>query len=150
MPTVLLLEDDPLVLTLLVLVFADAGYQVVTELNGEGLAHTCGTSPAVIVVGRDKGGSFDRGWQAAKVLRARHPEARLIMLSTDPTAVQEVGHTARGSLFDAGFCKPCSLAELLHAVTDCYAQRSQECAPTARFCEKVAGDAERCYAPTSL
>jgi DNA-binding response OmpR family regulator len=121
---ILILEDDPFMQTLLVMLFQDAGYEVMTAMADDDLpvarAHL-----EIVVVGCDGPGTFEQGWQVAESLRRQLPAATMIMLSTNAAAVREVGHTARGCLFDAGVLKPFLVADLLACVTACHAARSQ-------------------------
>ena len=123
MPTLLLLEDDQVLRSLLVEVFEDAAYQVFTAMPAgcvPGIQHA---APDIIVIGCDGCGNFEPGWQVAQMLRQVFPATTMIMLSTNTEAVQEVGRTARGCLFDAGVRKPFALADLLETVACCHRAR---------------------------
>ena len=122
-PRVLLLEDDPLLQTLLFEVFGAANYQVATATPDDCLGKVQTCVPDIIVVGCDGRGTFQRGWQVAHSLRPVCPDSAMIMLTTNWDVVQEVGHTARGRIFDAGLRKPFAITELLQTVAVCHAAR---------------------------
>jgi DNA-binding response OmpR family regulator len=124
----LILEDDPLMQTLLVMVFQHAGYEVLTAMADEVIPSAL-DQPAILVVGCDGRGTFEIGWRVAEQLRRQLPAATMIMLSTSAAAVGEVGQTARGCLFDAGLRKPFSVPELLACVATCHARRSHHPGP---------------------
>lgn len=112
-PRVLVFEDEAAVQVLLVELFARAGYQVLTAMPDDCLERVGAFEPHVVLVGCDSRGTFERGWDVLERLRPLCPDASFIMLSTNYAVVQEVGHTARGRLFDAGLRKPFSVDELL-------------------------------------
>ncbi len=121
--SVLVLEDDPLLQTLLFEVFGAANYQAATATPDDCLGKIQTCVPDIIVVGCDGPGTFQRGWQVAHSLRPVCPDSAMIMLTTNWDVVQEVGHTVRGQIFDAGLRKPFALAELLQTVAVCHAAR---------------------------
>lgn len=115
-PRLLLIEDDPALQTLLVDVFGRAGYEVSTAMVDDYLYMVQEVDPAVMVLGCDGRGTFARGWEIAETLRREVPRLALVMLTTNSTAVAEVGITPRGMLFDAGLQKPFTVSELLATV----------------------------------
>ena len=121
--SVLVLEDDPLLQTLLFEVFGEVNYQVSTATPDDCLSKVQTCVPDIIVVGCDGRGTFQRGWQVAHILRPVCPDSAIILLSTNWDAVQEVGHTSRGRNFDAGLRKPFAITELLQTLAVCHAAR---------------------------
>ena len=124
MTRLLVLEDDPQMQTLLVMVFEDATYEVMTAMPDDALL-AARAHPEIVVVGCDGTGTFEPGWQVAELLRRQLPAATMIMLSTSAEALHEVGHTARGCLFNGGIRKPFFVSDLLACVADCHATQSQ-------------------------
>jgi DNA-binding response OmpR family regulator len=124
MTRLLVLEDDPQMQTLLVMLFEDAAYDVMTAMQDDALSAAL-AHPKIVVVGCDGTGTFEPGWQVAELLRRQLPAATMIMLSTNARAVHEVGHTVRGRLFDGGVRKPFFISDLLACVAACHATQSQ-------------------------
>lgn len=124
MTRLLVLEDDPQMQTLLVMLFEDAAYEVMTAMPDDALLAAL-AHPEIVVVGCDGTGTFEPGWQVAELLRRQLPEATMIMLSTNAVAIHEVGHTARGRLFDGGMRKPFFISDLLACVAACHATQAQ-------------------------
>ena len=135
--TVLVLEDDPMLERLLLEVLGEAGYQISAATPFDCLGKIQACVPDVIVIACDDRGTFRCGWQVAYTLRQACPNSALIMLSTNWKAVQEVGHTSRGRIFDAGLRKPFSITALLQTVVACRtAQRNhQESISQEKLCE---------------
>lgn len=114
--TLLLIEDDEDLQTLLTHLFRAQGYQVVAAPTSTAVgALLAGGSPhgAIVSGGRR---SFAAGWSVAQRLRAAAPTLPLLMLTSNAADLDEVGQTARGSLFAAGLLKPFQLTMLLDTV----------------------------------
>ena len=121
----LLIEDDPMIQTLLVEVFSSDGYDVYTAMSDDFLLQSEKVRPEIVVVGCDGRGTFEEGWHVATTLRQTQPHVTLVMISTNTSAVHEVGQTERGQLFDGALRKPFSITELMRAVERClYVRRS--------------------------
>ena len=124
MTRLLVLEDDPQMQTLLVMLFEDATYEVMTAMPDDALLAAL-AHPEIVVVGCDGTGTFEPGWQVAELLRRQLPAATMIMLSTNAGAVHEVGQTARGRLFNSGMRKPFFVSDLLACVAACHTTQPQ-------------------------
>lgn len=125
MSRLLVLEDDALLQTLLAMLLETAGYDVVTALPDEWSTACASSAPDIVVVGCDGRGTFEPGWRLAPLLRQALPGVVMIMLSTNVVAVQEVGRSTRGRLFDAGVRKPFSAGELLTTIKACHAAEAR-------------------------
>ena len=121
MSRLLVIEDDALLQTLLAMLLETAGYDVAAALPDDWPTVCARSVPEIVVVGCDGHGTFEPGWHLAPLLRQALPNAAIIMLSTNTSAVEEVGRSARGRLFDAGVRKPFSADELLSTITACRA-----------------------------
>jgi|GEM_PF-3233293 len=116
-PTLLLIEDDPVLQTVLIDIFSGAGYDVRAAINAEdALVLAAWSPPTVAILCGDSRGTFNSGWQAAYLLRTSYPHLPLVMLTTNPAALRELGKTERGRWFTAGMLKPFQLNELLTTV----------------------------------
>lgn len=118
-PTLLVLENDHALQTLIATILRQAGYTVHTMMPQDYLYTVQRLSPMLVIVSCDRYGMPIPGWDLAYNLRRELPQALLLMLSTDPEAVEEVGVTVRGQQFMAALRKPFLAEELLALVTQC-------------------------------
>lgn len=118
-PTLLVLETDRALQTLIATILSQAGYTVHTTMPEDYLYTVQQLRPILVILNCDRYGMTIPGWDLAYILRREHPQALLLMLSTDPEAVEEVGVTARGRQFSAALRKPFLAEELLALVSRC-------------------------------
>lgn len=118
-PTLLVLETDRALQTLIATILSQAGYTVHTTLPEEYLYTVQRISPMLVILSCDRYGMSISGWDLASIVRRERPQTLLVMLSTDPASVEEVGVTARGRQFIAALRKPFLAEELLALVTGC-------------------------------
>ncbi len=118
-PRLLLIEDDAALQTLLVELLELADYDVSVAMAYDYLFMVQETKPEILVLGCDGDYTFERGWQIARTVRAYDPTTALVLLSTTPSVVKEVGRTPRGKLFVAGLTKPFTLNEFLETLAVC-------------------------------
>lgn len=118
-PTLLVIDADPALQTLIATIVGQAGYNVhaTTPHAYQHIAQQI--DPAIVIVSCDRYGMATHGWEVAETLRREQPHLPLIMLSTDPDAVQEVGLTTRGRQFVAALRKPFLAEELVALVEQC-------------------------------
>lgn len=128
----LLIERDPLLQTLLLEIFGDAGYDVYSAVDDDdAIAITEQVVPDIAIISGGPRGTFAAGWRTAERLRQVHAGLRLIMLSTNESVVEEVGRTERGRLFVAGVRKPFVVDKLLATVAQWHPERRSVEAPAA-------------------
>lgn len=119
----LLIEDDPVVQTVLFDLFTMYGYQVCAAVTpDDALQMLHGFAPDITLVCGDTRGTFASGWNVAQQLSMWRPDLPLVMLTTNPSVLAEVGVTERGKLFCAGLLKPFDMHELLSSVERAAAQ----------------------------
>lgn len=118
-PTLLVLETDRALQTLIATILGQAGYTVHTTMPEEYLYTVQRISPMLVILSCDRYGMSISGWDLASIVRRERPQTLLVMLSTDPASVEEVGVTARGQQFIAALRKPFLAEELLALVTRC-------------------------------
>ena len=115
--TILLIEHDLPLQLLYCDVLRGAGWDVYpTTHNDDLVAAAKRCRPAIAIISGGSRGLYHAGWRAAEALRHYDPVLPLVMISTNTAAVNEVGRTARGSLFVVALQKPFRLQELLDAV----------------------------------
>ena len=112
-PRVLLIEDDAALQTLLYEVLVSEGYEVHVAMRDDVLYMAQEISPELLLIGCDGRGTFEPGWEIGAMLRRELPQVVLVMLTTSGAAVEELGATTRGRVFDGGLRKPFSIDELL-------------------------------------
>ncbi len=118
-PRLLLIEDDAALQILLFDVLGHAGYEVSVAMTDDYLYMAHEIQPAILVLGCDAHGRFDRGWDIAANLQHIVPRPTMILLSTNPDVVQEVGQTPRGMHFSCGLRKPFAINDLLRDIARC-------------------------------
>lgn len=118
-PRLLLIEDEPALQTLLFDVLSDAGYAVSVAMPDDYLFMMHQVQPALLVLGCDGRGTFERGWEIAATLHQEFPWLTMVMLTTNPRVVAEIGHTRRGRMFAAGLQKPFLLDDLVRTIDRC-------------------------------
>ncbi|MDP9309558.1 MAG: response regulator [Pseudomonadota bacterium] len=124
--TVLLIEQDPSLQILYSQVLRDAGYDVYPLTHNDDVVQAADRCrPALALISGGHRGLFHAGWRAAEQLRALHPTLPLIMISTNSTAVLEVGRTRRGQAFVAALQKPFQLDDLLATIARWTPARSE-------------------------
>lgn len=79
-PTVLLVDDEPSLISLLTLVFESEGFAVLSALSGASGLRIFATTPVDIVILDFLMPGMDGG-QVAERMRALHPEVPIVMLS---------------------------------------------------------------------
>jgi CheY-like chemotaxis protein len=110
--TVLVVDDDPHVRELVVVVLEGAGYRVLTAGEGqEALAKVQEEMPGVILLDMKMPGM--NGWQFAQAFRAQHDHAVPIVVLT---AATDAGTRAREIQAEGYLGKPFDLDDLLHTV----------------------------------
>ena len=110
--TVLVVEDDPDLLTLLELVLVDAGYRVRTAGHGlEALARVGEEMPGLILL--DMRMPIMNGWEFARELHARHGRACPIVVVT---AAENAAQRAAEVGADGWLAKPFDIDDVLAAV----------------------------------
>lgn len=119
MPKVLLIEDDPALQTLLFDIVSRSGYDVSVAMLDDYLFMVQEIQPTLLLLGCDGRGTFEPGWQIAASLHRSFPDLPIVMLSTNPAVVAEVGQTTRGRLFRAGVRKPFLMDDLLQTLARC-------------------------------
>jgi DNA-binding response OmpR family regulator len=124
-PTLLVIEADSALQTLIATIVSQVGYNVHTTMPEDYLYMVQQLDPAGIILSCDPYGMAIPGWDLAYILRCELPRARLIMLSTDPEAVEEVGVTPRGLQFSGALRKPFLAEELLDLVARCFQPEHQ-------------------------
>ncbi len=92
-PTILLVDDEPSLISLLTLVFESEGYSVLSALSGEKALRIFSATPVDLVVLDFLMPGMDGG-QVAEQMRALHPEVPIVMLS----ACLSVPDGARGKV----------------------------------------------------
>ena len=115
-PTLLVIESDPALQTLIVTILGQAGYNVHAAIPEDYLYVVQQIDPTVVILSCDRYGMTISGWDIAARLCRQLPRAVLLMLSTDPEMVREVGVTLRGRQFSAALRKPFLAEELLSLV----------------------------------
>ena len=115
---VLVIEDDEVLQSFLVELLTDAGYDVYTALHDDDVrAIASEVELALVLICGSKRGTFAAGWRVAQTLHEAIPRLPLLMLSTNPDALAEVGKTKRGKMFVAGLPKPFQVESLLTTIT---------------------------------
>jgi CheY-like chemotaxis protein len=110
--SVLVVEDDPDLATLLELVLADGGYRVRTAGHGlEALARVGEEMPGLILL--DMRMPIMNGWEFARELRARHGRACPIVVVT---AAENAAQRAAEVGADGWLAKPFDIDDVLAAV----------------------------------
>lgn len=112
----LVIEEHAALQQLLLSVFKDAGYDVHGAIPDDYLYMAQETQPEIVVIGGGRRGDLAHDWEIARVVRAMLPNSVLVLLSTDASAVDEVGRTMRGQQFDAALRKPFQVDEVVHLV----------------------------------
>ncbi len=79
-PTILLVDDEPSLISLLTLVFESEGFVVLSALSGEKALRIFASTPVDLVVLDFLMPGMDGG-QVAEQMRALHPEVPIVMLS---------------------------------------------------------------------
>lgn len=115
-PRVLLIEDDAALQMLLYDLLSGAGYEVHVAMPDDVLYMAQEISPEMLLICCDGRGTFAPGWEIGAMLRRELPHVVLVMLTTSVAAVEELGQTARGRVFDAGLRKPFTIDELLRTL----------------------------------
>jgi len=125
-PWVLLVEDEPVLSTLVGRLLDDAGYEHESISDHAGIAAAIGRRhPRCIILDSDPGSAgHERSWADAAAIRRSHPEVPVLMFTADPASMAEAraGTTARSKA--AGYTgvidKPMLVVEFLatlkHAV----------------------------------
>lgn len=109
-PTVLIVEDEPLLRAAAHESLSNAGYRVVEAANGEAAIAFLGNGHAIDLVFTDirLGGTLD-GWDVAEAFREKHPAIPVIYCSgymTKPPRVVDGGNF---------IAKPCSPHQIIAA-----------------------------------
>ena len=116
---VLIVDDDPDMVTIIRIMLDDAGYQVRSARNGkEALESVAAKMPAVVLL--DILMPVMDGWQCARELRARYGRRVPIVVVT---AAEHAGARAAQVGGDDVLAKPFEMAELLRIVAR-YAPRN--------------------------
>lgn len=126
-PRVLLIEDDADLQTLLYEVLVSEGYEVHVAMPDDVLYMVQEISPELLLIGCDGRGTFEPGWEIRAMLRREQPQVVLVMLTTSTAAVEELGQTARGRVFDGGLRKPFTIDELLRTLAAHVPSAGQAC-----------------------
>jgi DNA-binding response OmpR family regulator len=112
-PTLLVVEDDPDLQTVLTRVLTGEGYQVITAVDGEtGLAEALGRSPDLVIL--DVGLPVKNGVEVVRELRERGFRAPALMLTALGSLEDRVTGLEAGA--DDYLPKPFELPELLARV----------------------------------
>jgi DNA-binding response OmpR family regulator len=112
-PTLLVVEDDPDLQTVLTRVLTGEGYQVITAVDGEtGLAEALGRSPDLVIL--DVGLPVKNGVEVVRALRERGFRAPALMLTALGSLEDRVTGLEAGA--DDYLPKPFELPELLARV----------------------------------
>ncbi|HEX6061366.1 MAG TPA: ATP-binding protein [Candidatus Limnocylindria bacterium] len=130
-PWVLLVEDEPLLSTLVGRLLDEAGYDHESISDHAGItAAIARRHPRCIILDSDPGSKgHERSWADAAAIRRSHPELPVLMFTADPAATAEAraGTTARSKaagyagVIDKPFLVVEFLATLKHAVAGSHA-----------------------------
>jgi len=124
---VLIVDDDPDMVTIIRIMLDDAGYQVRSARNGkEALESVATKMPAVVLL--DILMPVMDGWQCARELRARYGRRVPIVVVT---AAEHAGARAEQVGCDDVLAKPSEMAELLRIVAR-YAPRNESGSASTR------------------
>ena len=124
---VLIVDDDPDMVTIIRIMLDDAGYQVRSARNGkEALESVAAKMPAVVLL--DILMPVMDGWQCARELRARYGRRVPIVVVT---AAEHAGARAAQVGGDDVLAKPFEMAELLRIVAR-YAPRNESGSASTR------------------
>jgi signal transduction histidine kinase len=125
-PWVLLVEDEPLLSTLVGRLLDEAGYEHESISDHAGIAAAIARRhPRCIILDSDPGSTgHERSWADAAAIRRSHPELPVLMFTADPASMAEAraGTTARSKaagytgVIDKPFLVVEFLATLKHAV----------------------------------
>jgi CheY-like chemotaxis protein len=116
--SVLVVEDDPDLLTLMEMILADAGHRVRTAPEGRAALERVGEEmPGLILLDMRMPGM--NGWEFAREFRARHGAACPIVVVT---AAENAARRAEEVSADAWLSKPFDLDEVLALVARFLAQ----------------------------
>ncbi len=121
-PTVLLIEDDPVLSRLVSEVLAEAGYHPVTVADHDriGAAVDRWRPTCVILDGAILPTGQGRSWNDATAIRRAHPDLPVVMFTADAAALAEARAGTSGRSRAAGFAgvvgKPFVVEELLATV----------------------------------
>jgi DNA-binding response OmpR family regulator len=108
---ILVVEDDPDLLSLVEMILADAGYRVATAPEGRAALARCAEElPALVFLDMRMPGM--NGWDFAREFRARHGRSVPIVVVT---AAENARARAEEIGADGWLAKPFNLEDVLHA-----------------------------------
>jgi len=125
---VLVVEDDPDLVSLMELVLADAGYRVrIAPEGGAALARVAEEMPGLILLDMRMPGM--NGWEFAREFRARHGRACPIVVVT---AAENARARAAEVEADGWLAKPFEIDDVLRIVANHAAAAASDAAPAGR------------------